>query len=549
VTTGTTRAPAPAPAPEAGHRSARSAGGTVTAAVVRQVRRGTAIVAVLCGGLVAIVVVQYRGLEGAIGLSSLSALAENPAIRTLFGPPVALDDPGGFTVWRTGTVIAVLVGVWGALTATRVTRGEEEAGRWDLLLAGRIHLRSLVLRHLVVLLGAAAVIGAAVVAGLLLSGAEGTGAVLFGAAVAGTGMTGAAAGVLAAQLLPERRAASGLAVAVLIGGLLARMVADGVPALAWMQWATPFGLIGRTAPFAENRVFPLLVLAGLVAVPAVLAVALAPGRDVGSGRLSARDRRRARSRLLGSLTGLAVRRTSRPALGWGAGLAAYFLLIGVLATAMIDFLRENPVFARLAAQAGFAQLGSVEGYVASLFGVLAVPVGAFTASRVAAAAADETAGRLALLYSLPVGRARWAVTEAATVTVASVVLAGVAGLATWAGTAWVGAGLGAGDALAGALSVVPVALLCLGAALAALGWAPSAVIPIGVLPAVGGYLLLVLADTLRWPEWVRWWSPFAHLAPVPAAPMNVAGAAGAVAVAVLLGVVGIARYARRDLRA
>ena len=33
----------------------------------------------------------------------------NPAIRILFGRPVALDDPGGFTVWRTGTPLAVLV--------------------------------------------------------------------------------------------------------------------------------------------------------------------------------------------------------------------------------------------------------------------------------------------------------------------------------------------------------------------------------------------------------------------------------------------------------
>ncbi|MEK8110427.1 hypothetical protein NKG94_51120 [Micromonospora sp. M12] len=40
----------------------------------------------------------------------MAALARNPAIRTLFGEPVALDQPGGFTVWRTGTVLAVLLG-------------------------------------------------------------------------------------------------------------------------------------------------------------------------------------------------------------------------------------------------------------------------------------------------------------------------------------------------------------------------------------------------------------------------------------------------------
>jgi ABC-2 type transport system permease protein len=506
------------------------------------------IVALLCGGMAATVVTQYRGLEGALGMESLSALAENPAIRTLFGPPVALDDPGGFTVWRTGTVLAVLVGSWAVLAATRLTRGEEEAGRWDLLLAGRVTLRSLVARTLAVLLCAAALPGVAVGIGMALTGAATTGAVLFATAIAGVGMTGAALGVLAAQLLPERRAASGLATVVLLGGLLARMVGDGVPALAWLHWLTPFGLIGRVAPFAGNRVVPLVVLAGLAALFAVTAAALAAGRDVGSGRLRGRDRRRSPSRLLGSLVGLAVHRTRRPTVTWGLGLAAYFLLIGLLATAMVDFLRENPVFAQLAEQAGVVQLGSVEGYVASLFSLLAVPVGAFAAGRIAAAAHDEAGGRLALLFSLPVARTRWAAIESGTVALGCVVLAAVAGLAMWAGTAWVGAGLDLRDGLWGALSVVPVALLCLGAALAALGWAPQAVLALGVLPAAGGYLLLVFADTFRWPGWVRDLSPFAHVASVPAEPLDVPGALGMLAVAVLFAVVGLAGYARRDLR-
>jgi ABC-2 type transport system permease protein len=249
-----------------------------------------------------------------------------------------------------------------------------------------------------------------------------------------------------------------------------------------------------------------------------------------------------------SLPGLALHRTRRPTLTWSAGVAAYFLLIGLLATAMLDFLRDNPLFAEFAARAGFVQLSSVEGYVASIFALLAVPIGAFAAARIAAAAHDEAAGRLTLLYSQPVARARWAAIEAGTVALGCVVLAAVAGLATWAGAAWVGAGLAPGDALWGAISVVPVALLCLGAALAALGWAPQSVLALGVLPAAGGYLLLVFADSFRWPGWVRDLSPFAHLASVPAEPMDVPGALGMLALAAALAVVGLAGYARRDLR-
>ncbi|SDC04304.1 ABC-2 type transport system permease protein [Geodermatophilus telluris] len=535
---GTGRPPAPA-----------HPGTAVRRAVVRQVRRGTVVVAVLCGGLTAFVAQEYeQTLSGAVGVGSLTALAENPAIRTLFGPPLALDDPGGFTVWRTGTVVAVLAGVWAALAGTRVTRGEEEAGRADLLLAGRVRPVTLVRTALAVLLGAGAGVGLAVTAGVWAAGTAWAGAVLFGVLVGGTAVAGGALGVLTGQLLTERRAASGLAVAVLLTGLLARMVGDGVPALAWLQWLSPFGLLGRVAPYAHDRWAPLLALGVLAAVPAVLAVVLAGTRDVGTGRWQGRDRARPPSRLLRSLPGLAVHRTRRPAATWSLGVAAYFLLIGLLATAMLDFLRDNPVFAQMAAAVGFARLASVEGYAASLFGLLAVPVGAFAAARVAALAADEAASRLTLLYSRPVGRVRWAGWEAAVAAAGAALVAAAAGVATWTGASWVGAGLGLGGALGGALSVLPVALLCLGAALLALGWAPSVVLPVGVLPGAGGFLLLVLADSFGWPAWVRGLSPFAHLAAVPAEPWDVAGAAGMVVVALALAAAGLVGYVRRDLR-
>ena len=83
----------------------------------------------------ALVVAMYH--SQALDPAALVALARNPAIRTLFGEPVALDDPGGFTVWRTGAVLTVLLAVWSSLAATRITRGEEDTGRWHLLLSGR----------------------------------------------------------------------------------------------------------------------------------------------------------------------------------------------------------------------------------------------------------------------------------------------------------------------------------------------------------------------------------------------------------------------------
>lgn len=182
------------------------------------------------------------------------------------------------------------------------------------------------------------------------------------------------------------------------------MLADGVEALGWAMWLTPFGLLAETAPYAGNRPAPLAVLAAAAVGATGLALAAAARRDVGAGLLPAPAERPPRLALLGSVAAFAVRRARAPVAGWAAALGAYFLLVGMLAVSMTDFLAANPTFAEAAAAAGFAELAAVEGYAAALLGLLPVPVGVFPATRLAAAAGDERDGRLTLLLAAPVSR-------------------------------------------------------------------------------------------------------------------------------------------------
>lgn len=326
----------------------------------RQVWRGGLVVTVVAAGMSALVVATYRSTVGdTLDQAALQALAANPAIRTLFGEPVALDQPGGFAVWRTATVLAVLLSVWGLLAATRVTRGEEDAGRWDLLLAGQVPLTAVLVRHVGVLLAVTAVAGTAVAAALVLAGAAPGGAVVHGAGLALTGAFFVAVGGLSAQVFPSRPTASGAAVAVLGAGFLVRMVGDGVAELQWARWLSPFGLLGLTRPYDHGQrplqtLLPLLLLAGATTVVLAVMLGAARRRDVQDGLLSAPAGRSPRLQLLGSVEALAIRKLLRPWAGWAAGVGAYFLLIGLLVTSITEFLTGNPVFADAAAAAGFA---------------------------------------------------------------------------------------------------------------------------------------------------------------------------------------------------
>lgn len=516
---------------------------------LRLIDRGAIALVAIVPGLTAVVVLQYAvTFASPEDVRSLEVLVGNPAIRVLFGVPRALDQSGGFTVWRIGTFAAVAAGAWAFATATRLTRGQEDTGRAWLMLVGPLRLRSALLGHLLVLAAVSIVLGLATGLAMVAAGAGGRGAVVYATGTALVGLLFAAVGAAAGQLLGERRAAAGLAAGLLLVGLLVRMVADGIEWLGWASWVTPFGLLSLSAPYAGDRWAPLGVLAAMAVAVGALAWVLAGRRDVGSGLLTGREDRLTRLRLLSGIWGFAVRRTLPAFVGWLLALSAYFLLIGLLAVSLTDFLEANPRFADQAAAAGFADLATVQGYVASLLLLLPVPVGLFATARVADQAQDEAAGRIPLLLSRPVGRIRWAGQHAAVIAAASLLLCVLTGSVAWLGTRAVGAGLGYGEAVAGTLNVVVVAWLSLGAAVLALGWAPRAVALIGALPVVAGFLIWVLADTLDWPDWVSRLSPFTHVTPVPAAGPDWAAQAGMLAVAVLFLAVGLLGFARRDLR-
>jgi ABC-2 type transport system permease protein len=520
-------------------------GRAVSRLAVRQLRGGAVVVALICGGMSALVASQYQKIGGLLDESGIRALAENPAVRILSGPPVALDDPGGFTVWRIGTPVSVFASGWIMLAATRITRGEEDGGRWDLLLAGRLRMTDVVVRCLAALVGSATLIGVAVAAGLLAARTELTGTVIHAVGITCVALTFATTALLAAQVMPRRSAATGLTVAALGVGLALRMIADGSHQLAWLAWATPFGLTARAAPYADNRIVPLIVVGAFPIVLAGAALVAARHRDLGEGIVAVPDSRPPRTRLLHSIGGFALRRAGRTTLGWATGIAASFILVGALLASILELFQTTPRFADLAAAAGIAL--SVNVVAAALFSVLAVPTGLYAAMRLAAMVADEKAGRWTSLFTEPISRVRLMSTEIMVTVGGVVALHCSAAAAIWSGAKITGAPLQFTDSLAGALNPLPVALLATGFAALGVGWLPSAAGAIGALPILGGFLVNAIMQTSNAPRWVANLSPWAHLAPVPETPPHWAATIIFLLITGVLTALGLYGYVKRDL--
>ena len=112
---------------------------TVARRTARRAARSGAVWGAVFGLYVAIQALSYatsyqtervppRPRRGSSGRTRASARSSDPR--------ASIDTVGGFTAWKCLTVLAITGSVWGLLTATKLLRGEEDAGRWELLLAG-----------------------------------------------------------------------------------------------------------------------------------------------------------------------------------------------------------------------------------------------------------------------------------------------------------------------------------------------------------------------------------------------------------------------------
>ena len=105
---------------------------------VRQVWIGATVWAVAFGATVAASALTYvNSFPDQASRDQLAASTSGDAgISILLGPVSAIDTVGGYTVYKCFVFLTTIGAIWGLLAATRLLRGEEDAGRWQLVLAG-----------------------------------------------------------------------------------------------------------------------------------------------------------------------------------------------------------------------------------------------------------------------------------------------------------------------------------------------------------------------------------------------------------------------------
>ena len=532
---------------------AASVWGQPADAIVRHALRGERVRL----GVIALIAVLYT-LANVIGYARAyptvasreqfaRAFADNIALRLFYGVPHDLTTVGGFFEFRAIGMLAILVSAWALFAAIRALRGEEDAGCYELILAGVIGRGGAVVAVLAALAIECAVLFALLLAVLLVFAVAAgdmttVQAAMTAAAIMGPAAVFAAVGALASQLAPSRRAAQAGAGVALAAAVFFRILADIGRGIGWVRWITPIGWVEQVRPVTGARPAVLLLFAAAAPLVAAVAVAIARNRDLGASVLSRRATAPSRMALLGSPARAAVRGELPSLLAWLGGTGLFAFALGAFAHSVAEEMRKVSI------RTYGLDIASAAGYLAAVFAIFAMVVALYAVSHVGGLRDEESSGRVETLFALPVPRRSWIGGRLVVAAGATIVLSLAIGFLAWAGSAVTSGGVGLGAMLTAGANCIAVSLLFLALGALLFAWLPRPS-PGAAFGLVGVAFLWELAGALLGaPWWLLTISPFHHVTQAPLVAVDRRGTFVMLVVAALAAAAAVERFARRDLQ-
>jgi len=515
--------------------------------VWRQIRVPTVVMTALVVLVLRVGISSFSLSGGERGMIALRPVIENPAVSALYGRVTSLTSAGAFVEWKMGMFIALAIAMWAALMATRVTRGSEDDGTWDLLVVSRVGRQPALARAMFVLLEAGLVVGAATFFTLLSGGQRAPDSVLYGLAMTGIAWSGVALGLLGSQFFAPRRSASQVALCSIGLLFIVRVLADGSSGNVWLRWLTPFGWLENVGAFHHLVTVWFVPLLVLPAGTAIAAWRFQRSRDVGAAWWTRADRSRPRESLLRTPWRFAWRERWGMLGAWTLGLGVLGLVVGYLTNALVQLCRTDPGYVRLLKRWGFGSMVTGRGFIAEACVLFAVAISFMVAALLVSIGTDSFQGRLDLPLSYGTSRTKWLASGVVTTVVATVAISMFCALATWVGVVVSGTTMGLRAPLEGMANALTMAPWLIGVSVLLIALTPRFSFLVIAMLLTVFYLDAVLGPVMRWPEWLLDGSPFYHLHLVPIAPSNWGATLSLSLIGVVAGVLGLRVFTRRDV--
>jgi len=503
-------------------------------------------------GLFVIATVQAF-VKGYPTVEQRAALAHSmQAFEILIGQAHHLDTVAGFTSWRLMTTSYIIGAIWALRASTGLLRGEEDAGRWELLLSSPTTARRATAQ---VLMGLGLAVFAmwvviaffTVLAGRLPAAHFGLGGSLLESIslISGAAMF-VAVGALMSQLAATGGQASMLTGAVLAIAYVVRLVSDANTALDWLRWASPIGWIEEFRPLEGPQFVALVPMVLLIAMCGGLTVFLAGRRDLNASVLRERQGRAGKPRWLRGPTSLTLRLSRTSALVWILGIGGWLGVVGSLTHSATGIITaSSPSVAATLSRLGLHQ--ATAGFLGLVFLFAAIGIALFAAAQMVSMRDEEASGRLDNLLVRPVPRLVWLAGRVG-VALMMVVVAGVAaGFLTWIGSANQHTGVGPLKLLEAGLNVVPPAVVVIGAGTFAFGVRPRLTAAVVYGLVAWSFLIDLLSALIKNADWLSDSSLLTHIKLAPGVNPDWGSNAIMVAIGLAAAAAGARAFQRRDI--
>jgi ABC-2 type transport system permease protein len=477
-------------------------------------------------------------------VQAASLMNGTPALVAVYGHIYDLTSIGALAMLKALGTGSVVIAIFSIVLVVRHTRAEEEAGRLELVGSGMVGRRAPLTAALLVAMGTNVALGLITAVSVAAAGLPLAGSVTFALAWMSVGIVFAGVAAVAVQLVTSRRAAIGLATAVLGVVFALRAIGDTVGP-QWLSWLSPLGWGQQFRPYAGDRWWIFGIATVFAVAVTAAAYRLVARRDHGAGLLPDRAGPVGASRWLGGPFSLAWRLHRGSLVGWMVGLVAYGLLVGSVAGSIGDMVGSPE------AQQMFQQLGGrdvlTDAVLSAMFALLGVVASGYGVQAALHLHGEEAEHRADAVLASTVSRARWAMSHV------SVALAGTAFLLTGAGlSAGVVHAARTGDVgqvgrvLAGALVQVPAAWVLTGIVVLLVGTVPRiAALSWAVLAAF--MLLGDLGPLLGLDQWLLDFSPFAHVPHMPGGVITATPLLWLIVTTLVLTATGLTTLRRRDI--
>jgi ABC-2 type transport system permease protein len=484
-------------------------------------------------------------------------LASNAALGLFYGD--RHDDiitPAGYMVYRIAPILALVGAIWGLTYITKMLRGQEETGRWELLLSGQASARTATAKTImgvgggivicyVIMTICLAAAGHSPKFGLSLGGSLTYNLALISAVAVAVGV-----GAITSQLAATRRRAMLYGLATVIVFFALRSVGNVADSLVWLKNLTPFGWIDKLHPLSHAQPIWFLPLGSFVVVTSAYAIYLAGKRDMAESFIPDSATAKPRLGLLTSQLGFDFRATRGMLFGWlFAGTALTAMIAGIDKTVAKSLTSAGGISRTISKITGNPYASIELAYLGAAAYLVVIVLMILVTNGLGATREEESSGRLDNFLSGTVSRSRWLGTRLFLLVVAATVMMLLVGLLTWALAEAQSIHIGFNTMVFGDLGVLGPVVFLLGFGALVYSLLPRfAVIAMYIL-IVWSFTIDIVASALKTSKYLADTSLLHHVALVPAAHPNWKAFGLLVVVGFVMMVVGILLFQNRDLQA